>query len=63
MNRPSDWSYQRERYQYKLKLLSLHEGMLNPAQTEMIRQLRSGILALAVRESTSQDVKVPTFND
>ena len=42
---------------------SLHEGTLNEAQAETVRQLRSGILALAERESTIQDVKVPTFND
>ncbi len=39
---------------------SLHEGTLNEAQTETIRQLRAGILALAERESIIQDVKVPT---
>jgi integrase len=42
---------------------SLREGTLNQAQTETIRQLRAGILALAEKESTIQDVKVPTFND
>jgi hypothetical protein len=39
---------------------SLHEGTLNQAQTETIRQLRAGILALAERESIIQDVKVPS---
>jgi hypothetical protein len=42
---------------------SLREGTLNEAQTETIRQLRAGILALAEREISIQDVKVPTFND
>jgi len=38
---------------------SLREGTLNQVQTEMIRQLRAGILALAERGSNIQDVKVP----
>ncbi len=42
---------------------SLHEGTLNQAQTETVRRLRAGILALAEREKAIQDVKVPTFND
>jgi site-specific recombinase XerD len=39
---------------------SLRQGTLNEAQTETIRQLRVGILALAEKEGTIQDVKVPT---
>ena len=39
---------------------SLHEGTLYEVQTETIRQLRAGILSLAERESTIQNVKVPT---
>jgi len=42
---------------------SLREGTLNGLQAETVRQLRSGILALAERESIIQDVKVPTFKD
>jgi len=40
---------------------SLRRGTLNDAQTETIRQLRAGILALAKRENNFQDVKVPTM--
>ena len=40
---------------------SLHLGTLNPAQCEIVRQLRSGIAALAEEKETSiQDVKVLT---
>jgi hypothetical protein len=39
---------------------SLHEGTLNETQTETIRQLSAGILALTERENIIQDVKVPT---
>ena len=39
---------------------SLRQGTLNDAQSETVRQLRSGILALAERENIIQDVKVPT---
>ena len=39
---------------------SLRQGTLNETQTETVRQLRAGILALAERENTIQDVKVPT---
>jgi hypothetical protein len=35
---------------------SLDEGSLNETQTETIRQLRAGILALTERESNIQDV-------
>ena len=38
---------------------SLHLGTLNPAQCEIVRQLRSGIAALAeVKEISMHDVKV-----
>ena len=37
---------------------SLHQGTLNEIQTEAIRRLRAGILALTERESAFQDVKV-----
>jgi site-specific recombinase XerD len=39
---------------------SLREGTLNQAQTETVRRLRTGILALAERENAIQDVKVLT---
>jgi integrase len=39
---------------------SLRQGALNERQIEAVRALRAGILALAERESTIQDVKVPT---
>lgn len=39
---------------------ALHQGTLNPTQTEIVRQLRTGILAFAEPESFLQDVKVPT---
>jgi hypothetical protein len=42
---------------------SLREGTMNQAQTETIRQLRAGILALAERERIIQDVKVQTSVD
>ena len=49
---------------YQLALVdSLHEGTLNEAQAETVRQLRAGILALTERESTIQDVKVPSHVD
>jgi hypothetical protein len=42
---------------------SLREGTLNETQTEAVRQLRAGILALTERESNIQDVKVPSQID
>jgi hypothetical protein len=39
---------------------SLREGTLNETQTEAVRQLRAGIMALTERESNIQDVKVPS---
>jgi hypothetical protein len=42
---------------------SLREGTLNEAQTETVRQLRTGILALAEWESIIQDVKVQSLGD
>lgn len=39
---------------------SLHQGTLNEAQAETIRQLLAGILALSEKENIIQDVKVPT---
>lgn len=39
---------------------ALHQGALNPTQTEIVRQLRTGIMAFAEPESIFQDVKVPT---
>lgn len=41
----------------------LRENMLSEAQTETIRQLRAGILALAEQKSAIQYVKVATFKD
>lgn len=42
---------------------SLHEGTLNQAQAETIRQLRAGILALAEGQNNIHDVKVLTPED
>ena len=39
---------------------SLRQGTLNEVQAETIMQLRAGIRALAEKESTIEDVKVPT---
>jgi hypothetical protein len=39
---------------------ALHQGALNPTQTEIVRQLRTGIMAFAEADSLLQDVKIPT---
>lgn len=42
---------------------SLRQGTFNEAHGEKMRQLRAGILALAEREGTIQDVKDPTHDN
>ncbi len=42
---------------------SLREGALNAAQVEVVRQLRTGILALAEQQNAIQDVKVPVTGE
>jgi hypothetical protein len=42
---------------------ALSKVALNPAQTEAVRALQSGLLALSELEKSIQDVKVPASVD
>ncbi|MDD5760079.1 MAG: hypothetical protein PHI06_13470 [Desulfobulbaceae bacterium] len=42
---------------------ALHQGTLNASQSDLVQQLRKGLIMLAEREIHMEDVKVPSLVD